>query len=90
MHTTSGDIPGSLPKESGLVAFDEDGWKDDFASPTALQEDWERNFLAWSVEKWWELVTQDASPAAPVPELPESLMGEAWWIFRQVVAWKGT
>jgi hypothetical protein len=51
MHTTSGDIPGSLPKESGLVAFDEDGWKDDFASPTALQEDWERNFLAWSVEK---------------------------------------
>ncbi|CAL1158895.1 unnamed protein product [Cladocopium goreaui] len=43
--------------ESGLVAFDEDGWKDDFASPTALQE--------------------DASPAAPVPELPESLMGEA-------------
>jgi len=36
-----GDIPGSLPKESGLVAFDEDGWKDDFASPTALQEDWE-------------------------------------------------
>ena len=34
------DIPGSLPEESGLVAFDEDGWKDDLASPTAL-EDWE-------------------------------------------------
>lgn len=43
--------------ESGLVAFDEDCWKDDLASPTAVHE--------------------DASPAAPMPELPESLMGEA-------------
>ena len=56
-HDAFGDVPRSLPKESGLVAFDEDGWKDDLASPTAVHE--------------------DASPAAPMPELPESLMGEA-------------
>ena len=30
----------SLLKESGLVGFDEESWKDDLASPTDLQEDW--------------------------------------------------
>ena len=67
-----------------MAGFDEESWKDDrSASPTDLQEDWTFccNACLCSIAEQLVAVmssqAQDAAATPAVPELPESMMGEA-------------
>ena len=80
-------------KESGLVPFEEDAWQDDIALPSDLldDKDWPLrqlfktdgngvSYLSPHDVSMFSCFVQDIL-SSPSPELPESVMGEAAWLW---------